>query len=116
MPVSRCSGDTGMMAGHRSEWPMGIREALHRQRTGAESGLDNFGARYMSAAQGRFTSPEPLLASGRAEDSRSWNRYGYARSNPLTYVDPTGLDLVSTGNANNPYSWVDKCASQFNAK
>ena len=28
-------------------------------------GLDFFGARYMSSAQGRFTSPDPLLNSGR---------------------------------------------------
>ena len=26
----------------------------------AETGLDYFGARYMSAAQGRFTSPDPI--------------------------------------------------------
>jgi len=29
----------------------------------AETGLDYFGARYYSAAQGRFVSPDPLMAS-----------------------------------------------------
>ena len=29
----------------------------------AETGLDYFGARYMSSAQGRFTSPDPLMGS-----------------------------------------------------
>ena len=35
----------------------------------AETGLDYFGARYMSAAQGRFTSPDPLMASANVGDS-----------------------------------------------
>jgi RHS repeat-associated protein len=58
----------------------------------AETGLDYFGARYMSSAQGRFTSPDPFLGSGRPEDPQSWNRYAYARNNPLVYIDPTGMD------------------------
>jgi RHS repeat-associated protein len=55
-------------------------------------GLDYFGARYFSAAQGRFTSADPFLGSGRAEDPQSWNRYAYGRNNPLRFVDPNGLD------------------------
>jgi len=58
----------------------------------AETGLDYFGARYFSSAQGRFTSPDPMLASGRLAEPQSWNRYAYAGNNPLRYVDPTGLD------------------------
>ena len=58
----------------------------------AETGLDFFLARYYSGAQGRFTSPDPFLASGRPEDPQSWNRYAYARNNPLAYIDPTGMD------------------------
>lgn len=57
----------------------------------AETGLDYFGARYMSSAQGRFTSPDPLLSSGRPDDPQSWNRYGYVGNNPLRYTDPFGL-------------------------
>ncbi len=55
-------------------------------------GLDYFGARYFSGAQGRFTSPDPFLGSGRAEEPQSWNRYVYAGNNPLRFIDPTGLD------------------------
>ena len=58
----------------------------------AETGLDYFGARYYSGAVGRFTSPDPFLGSGRPEDPQSWNRYAYARNNPLVYIDPTGMD------------------------
>lgn len=57
----------------------------------AETGLDYFGARYYSGAQGRFTSPDPLLNSGRPTNPQSWNRYAYTLNNPLRYVDPTGL-------------------------
>ena len=74
-----------------------------------ETGLDYFVARYVSSVQGRFNSPDPLLTSGRPEDAQSWNRFAYVRNNPLRFVDPTGLDWVASGKADNPYSWVDKC-------
>jgi RHS repeat-associated protein len=57
----------------------------------AETGLDYFGARYYSGAQGRFTSPDPLMASANVADPQSWNRYAYAGNNPLKYTDPLGL-------------------------
>ena len=56
------------------------------------TGLDYFGARYFSGAQGRFTSPDPLLASGRPENPQTWNRYAYVSNNPLRSIDPTGLE------------------------
>lgn len=45
----------------------------------------------MSSAQGRFSSPDPLLSSGRPWDPQSWNRYSYVLNNPLRYTDPLGL-------------------------
>ncbi len=54
-------------------------------------GLDYFGARYFSGAQGRFTTPDPLLSSGRPDNPQSWNRYAYVLNNPLRYTDPIGL-------------------------
>ena len=56
-----------------------------------ETRLDYFNARYMSAPQGRFLSPDPLLISARLEDPQTWNRYAYGRNNPLKYTDPSGL-------------------------
>ena len=53
-------------------------------------GLDYFGARYFSGAQGRFTSPDPLKASGNLKNPQSWNRYAYVFNNPLRNVDPNG--------------------------
>jgi RHS repeat-associated protein len=61
-----------------------------KERDG-ESGLDYFDFRYYSGAQGRFTSPDPLMASANVADPQSWNRYDYARNNPLRYNDPLGL-------------------------
>lgn len=45
-------------------------------------------ARYQSSVLGRFLSPD--LLGGRPEDPQTWNRYAYARNNPLKYVDPDG--------------------------
>jgi hypothetical protein len=52
--------------------------------------LDYAHARYFSSQCGRFTSVDPLLASGRTALPQSWNRYAYALNNPLRLVDPTG--------------------------
>jgi RHS repeat-associated protein len=56
----------------------------------AETGLDFFRARYMSSAQGRFTSPDQPLVDQHPEDPQSWNMYAYVRNNPLAHVDPDG--------------------------
>jgi len=56
----------------------------------AESGLDYFGARYLSSAQGWWTSPDAPFADQRPEDPQSWNMYAYVRNNPLTNTDPDG--------------------------
>lgn len=60
----------------------------------AESGLDNFGARYNSSAIGRFTSPDPKQIGAHMLDPQTLNRYAYTRNNPLAYVDPDGRDLA----------------------
>ena len=39
---------------------------------------------------GRFLSPDPIV--GDPTSSQSWNLYSYVGNNPLSYVDPTGLD------------------------
>ena len=58
----------------------------------AEGGLDYFGARYFSGAQGRFTSPDAPFADQHPEDPQSWNMYAYVRNNPLKNTDPDGRD------------------------
>jgi RHS repeat-associated protein len=62
-----------------------------------ESGLDYFGARYYSSAQGRFTSHDPIFVSAkRLIDPQRLNQYAYTRNNPLKFVDPDGMDLALT--------------------
>jgi RHS repeat-associated protein len=57
--------------------------------------LDYFGARYYSGAQGRFTSPDPIIImKQKMVDPQQWNMYGYVRNNPLRFTDPTGMYLV----------------------
>ncbi|MBE0656367.1 MAG: hypothetical protein IH602_01690 [Bryobacteraceae bacterium] len=61
----------------------------------AETGLDYFESRYFSSAQGRFTSPDALIAKREwMTDPQRWNRYAYVRNNPLRYVDPNGEDAT----------------------
>jgi RHS repeat-associated protein len=65
-------------AGNQTQWTGG-------------TGLDYFGARYLSAAQGRFTSPDPEQFTSRTiENPQKWNKYAYVRNNPLTMIDPDG--------------------------
>lgn len=56
----------------------------------SESGLDNFGARYMSSQFGRFMSPDPSNQSVDFELPQTWNRYSYVLNNPLNMVDRNG--------------------------
>jgi RHS repeat-associated protein len=53
--------------------------------------LDYMHARYYSPFYGRFLTLDPV--TGKPADPQSWNRYAYVRGNPLTFLDPTGLDL-----------------------
>src|SRR4030095_13936282 len=56
----------------------------------SETRLDYFGARYYSAAQGRFISADAPFADQHSEDPQSWNLYSYVRNKPLTTYDPDG--------------------------
>jgi RHS repeat-associated protein len=63
----------------------------------AETGLDYFGARYLSSAQGRWMSPdwsaapEPIPFAD-LSDPQTLNLYGYVRNNPLSKRDEDGHD------------------------
>jgi len=77
--------------------PTGTSLKFTGQERDAESGLDNFLARYYSGPQGRFTSADEPLADQGADDPQSWNLFSYGRNNPLRYTDPTGQACVSGG-------------------
>ncbi len=66
----------------------------------AESGLDNFEARYYGSSLGRFMSPDPEQIDGfdHLSNPQSWNGYAYVHNNPLNATDPDGLDCIYIDN------------------
>lgn len=78
--------------------PGGNRVLFTGKERDGETGLDYFGARYMSAAQGRFTSPDPLgVMKQKLFDPQQWNMYAYGRNNPLRFGDPSGKRVELIG-------------------
>ncbi|MCZ2155101.1 MAG: hypothetical protein LC114_14585 [Bryobacterales bacterium] len=60
----------------------------------AETGLDYFGARYLSGVPRWWTSPDPVIVTpARMEDPQRFNLYAYARNNPFRFIDPRGEDI-----------------------
>jgi RHS repeat-associated protein len=61
----------------------------------SESGNDYFKSRYYSNNTGRFLSPDPSgLAFANPGNPQSLNLYSYVMNNPLTNIDPTGMECV----------------------
>jgi len=58
----------------------------------AESALYYFGARYYDPTLYRFLSPDPVDVPGVARfDFQRWNKYGFAKDNPISYLEANGL-------------------------
>ncbi|MBI4398396.1 MAG: hypothetical protein HY586_04660, partial [Candidatus Omnitrophica bacterium] len=67
------------------------RERRHKftgQEQDKETGLYYYGARYYDPEIGRFISPDSFVQD--PSDPQSFNRYAYARNNPVNLIDPTG--------------------------
>jgi RHS repeat-associated protein len=105
-PVSRHDflpfGEELMTANRTPALGYGVTDNVMQKYTGkerdAETGLDYFGARYFSGAQRRFTSPDSPSFS-KLSYPQTWNLYAYAVNNPLSYIDPTGHEIVCANNA-----------------
>ena len=52
------------------------------------TGLTYMGARYQDPVLGRFISPDTIVPN--LDDPQEFNRYSYARNNPVNNIDPTG--------------------------
>jgi RHS repeat-associated protein len=66
----------------------------------AESGLDNFGARYNASSMGRFMTPDwaakpTAVPYAHYGDPQSLNLYAHVGNNPLSRTDPTGHYLCN---------------------
>ena len=53
------------------------------------TGLYYYGARYYDAQLGRFITADPTIQH--PTDPQDFNRYAYARNNPIVFTDPTGF-------------------------
>jgi len=57
-----------------------------------ETNTDHAQFRQYSNTQGRWLSPDPYSGSYDFNDPQSFNRYVYASNNPLSAIDPSGLE------------------------
>jgi RHS repeat-associated protein len=58
----------------------------------SDSGLDYAKNRFYASAIGRFLTPDKKRKSAHSNSPQSWNRYAYARNNPINRIDPRGKD------------------------
>jgi RHS repeat-associated protein len=71
-----------------------IRQGFTGYQKDKETGLDFAEARYYNSNHGKFTSVDPLLASGKGPNPQSFNRYVYCINRPLVAIDPSGLSYI----------------------
>ncbi|MEV4334159.1 RHS repeat-associated core domain-containing protein [Streptomyces sp. NPDC049597] len=57
------------------------------------TGFTHIGAREYDTATGRFISVDPIM---HADDPQQMQGYAYANNSPVTFSDPTGLEIGST--------------------
>jgi RHS repeat-associated protein len=60
-----------------------------------ETATDHAQFRQDNSAQGHFMSPDPYAGSYDMGNPQSMNRYVYAMNNPLSSIDPSGLDACA---------------------
>jgi RHS repeat-associated protein len=76
------------------------------------SSLYDFTFREDSSSQGRWMSPDPSgLAAANLGSPQSWNRYAYVLNNPLSNVDPLGLDCVYLSDDGQTVDSIDHSSS-----
>jgi RHS repeat-associated protein len=76
----------------------------------AESGLDNFGARYDSSSLGRFMTPDwaakPVTVPyAKFGDPQTLNLYSYVENGPVNRIDPDGHNIAVIENGPTVSKW-----------
>ena len=85
-------------------WRNGIGSRSSGKERDAETGLDWFLVRYNSSPQGRFTAPDPfnpiklkpVQLKKWISNPQRWDKYVYALNNPITMIDPDGMNACGT--------------------
>ncbi len=76
------------------------------------STLYDFTFRENSPSQGRWISPDPAgVAAVDTANPQSWNRYAYVGNNPLSFVDPLGLETCAPAQGDTISCVMDGCGS-----
>ncbi|MER7748479.1 polymorphic toxin-type HINT domain-containing protein [Streptomyces bacillaris] len=75
-------------------WP-GTKGYVGGTDDSATTGLTHLGAREYDPTIGRFISPDPVLTLG---DPQQIHGYTYAKNNPVTFADPSGLMVPECAN------------------
>lgn len=101
--VGARTGDSGLKYSATVD---AVRQKFTGYQKDGETSLDFAEARMYENRFGRFTSVDPLLASGKSAHPQSFNRYVYVGANPLLRTDPEGLDWFSRiVNGITKYQW-----------
>ena len=97
------------LVGHGYSYGDSTRQKFTGYERDEETNLDFAQARMHNYNHGRFTSPDPLMASAKRRIPQSWNRYSYVLNRPLLLIDPTGLKWGSkyVGNGKTLYCYVE---------
>jgi RHS repeat-associated protein len=67
----------------------------HEAIGGMSMGLNHMNGRVQDAITGRFLSADPYVSE--PGNTQNYNRYSYVHNNPLSYIDPSGFDVVCYG-------------------
>jgi len=82
-------------------------------RYDSSTGLIYMGARYYDPKLGRFISPDPTVPE--PGNPQSLNRYSYVENNPVTFIDPYGLEkvIIVYGSYPNTNSFMAAAETQY---
>jgi RHS repeat-associated protein len=83
-------GETWITEGDKKNAPK-----YNSQELDKESGYYYYNARYYDPEIGRFVTADSIVPY--ENETQSWNRFSYARNNPIMHKDPTGYFDMETG-------------------
>ncbi len=80
---------------YTSPYDGGGSDQFQGHKADEEAGLKYMVGRYYNPAIGRFMTPDSYLGASTLEFPQTWNKYSYVLNDPLSYVDPNGLNCTT---------------------